>query len=131
MPYVDARGKVVSATDAQQAARAKTTVELVENDDGSFSYATHVYLKGFSPLTGTFDVTIGGATPQSDSFQDALGESHTAQVVKLRLGAEGIDGGLVASGNPIPTVNQDQLALLAEALGELKVIRLLLEGVVK
>lgn len=106
MPYVDARGKVVLATDAQQEARAKTTVELIENDDGSFSYAPHVYLKGFEALTGTFDVTIGGEDPQTDTVGTA-----TVQVVKMRLGASGRDDGLVSDDNPVPTKNDELLAL--------------------
>lgn len=131
MPYVDARGKVVSATDAQQAARAKTTVELIENDDGSFSYAAHVYLKGFSPLTGTFDVTYGGSTPATDTATDADGVASVAPVTKVMLGTAGRDDGLVGFTNPMPIMESDLRSLFAEALGELKVMRLLLEGIVK
>lgn len=109
MPYVDARGKVVLATDAQQEARAKTTVELVENDDGSFSYATHVYLKGTSAVSGEVDFTIGGEAPQADTVGTA-----TVPVVKMRLGASGRDDGLVSDDNPVPTKNDELLALARE-----------------
>lgn len=132
MPYVDPSRRVVLATDADQAAgRPKVTVEVIDNGDGSFSYAPHVWALNPVTIDGSVEVTFGGATPESDAYTDALGASRAAQVVKLRLGNAGLDEGLVSASNPVPTSEPNVAAVLVEILDELKEMRLLMEAVVK
>lgn len=94
------------------------------------SVAQDVYLLNPTAITGPIDVTIGGVAPDTDTMQDATGTELQVQTVKLRLGIAGRDEGLVGLTNPMPITDPDAFALLAEMLGELKVIRLILEAAI-
>lgn len=110
MTWVDGSRRAFDATDAQQTARPKLTLELVDNGDGTFSYASHVYVKNTLTVGGTVDVTLGGVDADADTLQN----DSAVQVVKLRLGRAGVDDGLVSEDTPVPTQDDRVVSLLME-----------------
>ena len=110
MVWVDPSRRAVEveseADIAAQAERPKLSVIRVDNGDGTYSYYQQVYLANPTAITGPIDVTVGGAEQQVDSVGSA-----TIPTFKLRLGEEGRDGGLVSTENPVPTRDDELLAL--------------------
>lgn len=105
---------------AAQAERPKLAIVRVDNGDGTFSYYQAVHLANPEAIVGPFEVTIGGATPSTDSIIGADGAERTVLEAKIRLGAEGRNDGLVDERNPLPMADADTRTLLAEILGELR-----------
>lgn len=98
-----------------QLVRPKQSIEQVE-EAGITKYVPNVRV--VNPTTEV-DVTVGGAAVATDD---------AAQIVKLRLGAEGVNDLTVDGNNPVPTRND---RLLAAVLRQNELLEMILDALTR